>query len=143
MSWLSSIGHKLGQVATNPWVQGLGAGALALTGVGAPAAAGILGATKGVGNLIKPGGNQKGAATGAAQGAWTGGAAGLAGKLPLSLGGLASGGGTDNKGNLGVLGDLAGKVGGAAGGLGLGSLGGGNLLDMGLGGLAAANAGWL
>jgi hypothetical protein len=74
-------GHVAGKVVTSKIGQGVLGTALAVTGVGAPAAAGIFAATKGVGNLIKPGGNLKSAATGAAQGAVEGVVAAGAGKL--------------------------------------------------------------
>jgi hypothetical protein len=78
-------GHAVGKVATSTVGQAVVGGALALTGVGLPAAAGIMAATKGVGNLIKPGGNLKGAVTGAAQGAVEGAVASEAGSLGRSL----------------------------------------------------------
>lgn len=74
-------GHVVGKVATSKIAQGVVGTALAVTGVGIPAAAAIMATQKGVGNLIKPGGNLKSAATGAAQGALTGAAAGIAGKV--------------------------------------------------------------
>jgi hypothetical protein len=74
-------GHVAGKVVTSTAGQAVIGGALALTGVGLPAAAAIGAASKGVGNLIKPGGNLKGAATGAAQGAALGVGASLAGKV--------------------------------------------------------------
>jgi hypothetical protein len=63
------VGHAVGSAVTSKVGQVVIGTGLALTGVGAPAAAGIFAATKGVGTLIKPGGNIKGALTGAAQGA--------------------------------------------------------------------------
>jgi hypothetical protein len=67
-----AVGHTVGEIASNPLVQGLSAAALAATGVGAPAAAAILAAEKGGGALLKPGGNIgqgiKGGITGAVEG---------------------------------------------------------------------------
>ena len=81
----TGVGHAVGKVVTSKPFQGvLGAG-LALTGVGAPAAAGIFAATKGVGTLIKPGGTLKRAATGAAQGAVEGLTAAAARKVIPSI----------------------------------------------------------
>lgn len=71
-------GHTVGKVASSKIGVGVTAGLLALTGVGAPAAAAILGTQKGVGNLIKKGGNLKSGFTGAYQGAAVGAAAALA-----------------------------------------------------------------
>ncbi|HKW09273.1 MAG TPA: hypothetical protein VJO33_02775, partial [Gemmatimonadaceae bacterium] len=97
MSWLSNIGHAVkkgvtdvghfvGNVATNPWVDAGLAGVLALTGVGIPASAAIMGGTKGLGELIKPGGNLGNAASGGLKGAALGAGA-------SALGGALSGGG--------------------------------------------------
>lgn len=77
---LTNVGHAIGTAVTSKVGQGILGGALALTGVGAPAAAAIFATTKGVGNLIKPGGNIKHFVTGAAQGAIEGVASNLVGK---------------------------------------------------------------
>jgi len=94
---LKETGHALGRVATNPLVDAGLAGVLALTGVGAPAAAAIMAGTKGIGELISPGGNigdaARGALTGGAEGALASGLAGL----------LRGGGGT-------AAGTIAGNV---------------------------------
>lgn len=74
-------GHVTGKVVTSKVGQAVLGTALAVTGVGAPAAAAIFATTKGVGNLIKPGGNLKSAATGAAQGAVEGVVSVAAGKV--------------------------------------------------------------
>ena len=66
---VTAVGHTIGSAVTSKVGQAVIGTGLALTGVGAPAAAAIFAATKGVGTLIKPGGNIKGALTGAAQGA--------------------------------------------------------------------------
>lgn len=90
-SWLSSaihgighaatqVGHTVGKVVTSKVGQAVLGGALAVTGVGLPAAAAIFGGTKAVGNLIKPGGNLAHAATGLAQGAVEGAGASLIGR---------------------------------------------------------------
>lgn len=76
----TAVGHTIGTAVTSKVGQGILGGALALTGVGAPAAAAIFATTKGVGNLIKPGGNIKHFVTGAAQGAIEGVASNLVGK---------------------------------------------------------------
>lgn len=78
---VTSVGHAVGTVVTSKIGQGLIGGALALTGVGLPASAAIFAASKGVGNLIKPGGNLSHALTGAAQGAVEGVVASEAGTL--------------------------------------------------------------
>lgn len=139
---LGKVGQDLkigaGKVASNPWVQGIAGATL---GPGAAAAIGALGKTLdtshgsvGLGDIAKGGVQGYGAGK---LGQTVGGLA--KGGLSLGkVGGLVTGGGADGQGNFGALGDAAGKLGG---GLGLGSLGGGgNLVDMGLGGLAAANA---
>lgn len=66
---VKDAGHVTGKVVTSKLGQMALGTALAVTGVGMLPAAGIFAASKGVGNLIKPGGNLKRAATGAAQGA--------------------------------------------------------------------------
>jgi hypothetical protein len=76
----TAVGHAAGTVVTSKVGQAVLGTALAATGVGIPAAAAIMGGTKAVGNLIKPGGNLKHAATGALQGAATGVVAGAAGQ---------------------------------------------------------------
>jgi len=118
---IKGIGHFLGKVASNPITQGI----VGLTPLGIPGAI----ATGALGRLIAPGGNLGEAA----KGGLTGLAAGTAGQflkgLPSAISkgggisGIWSGTGTDAKGNFGLLGDLAGRVGGVTG---LGSfLGGG------------------
>ncbi len=82
---LTKVGHGLGTVVTSKVGQGILGGALAFTGVGLPAAAGIFAATKGVGNLIKPGGNLKHFATGVGQGAIEGVVAAGTGKAVRAL----------------------------------------------------------
>ncbi len=76
----AAVGHTAGNIVTSKVGQAVLGTALAATGVGIPAAAAIMGGTKAVGNLIKPGGNLKHAATGALQGAATGVVAGAAGQ---------------------------------------------------------------
>ncbi len=121
MSWLSNavgkiplVGHGLNQIGKVLPSGGQIAGGLALGPLGSVIGGAVDGNTtplqKNIGNTV--------AAAGGA----------------LGLGGLAAGAGT---GGLGGLVDAAKKVGG---GLGLGSLGGGNLVDMGLGGAAALQA---
>lgn len=78
---VTAVGHTVGSAVTSKVGQGILGGALALTGVGAPAAAAIFATTKGVGSLIKPGGNIKHALTGAAQGAVEGVVASAAGTI--------------------------------------------------------------
>jgi len=127
---IKGIGHFLGKVASNPITQGI----VGLTPLGIPGA--IL--TGALGKLIAPGGNLGQAA----QGALSGAAAGTAGQflkgLPSAISkgggisGIWSGTGTDAKGNFGLLGDLAGRVGGVTGlgsFLGGGAGGGGGGLD--------------
>lgn len=81
------VGHGAGAVVTSKIGQGVLGTALAVTGVGAPAAALIFGATKGTGNLIKKGGNLKHFATGVAQGAVEGVVSVGAGKAVRAIGG--------------------------------------------------------
>src|SRR5262245_38851811 len=126
---IKGIGHFLGKVASNPITQGI----VGLTPLGIPGA--IL--TGALGKLIAPGGNLGQAA----QGALSGAAAGTAGQFlkgipsAISKGGIQgifSGGGIDQKGNLGLLGDVAGRLGGVTGlgsFLGGGAGGGGGGLD--------------
>lgn len=82
---LTNVGHAVGSAATSKIGQGILGGALALTGVGFLPAAGIFAATKGVGNLIKPGGNLKHTLTGAGQGALEGLAAAGTGKAVRAI----------------------------------------------------------
>lgn len=82
---VTDVGHTVGTVVTSKIGQAVIGTGLALTGVGIPAAAGLMAATKGVGTLIKPGGNLKGAVTGAAQGAVEGVVASAAGSAGRSL----------------------------------------------------------
>ena len=74
-------GHVTGKVVTSKVGQAVIGGALAVSGVGLPAAAAIGAATKGVGNAIKPGGNLKSAVTGAGQGALLGAGAASVGSV--------------------------------------------------------------
>lgn len=82
----AAVGHTVGNVATSKIGQGILGTALAVTGVGLPAAAAIGAGVKGVGNLIKPGGNLKHTVTGAAQGAILGVASVGAGKVVRKVG---------------------------------------------------------
>jgi hypothetical protein len=72
--------HVTGKVVTSKAGKALIGGALALTGVGIPAAAAIGAATQGVGTLIRPGGNIGAAAKAGAVGAAGGVAASVVGK---------------------------------------------------------------
>lgn len=72
-------GHLVGEVASNPVVQGLTAAGLAATGVGVPAAAAIMAAERGGGKLLAPGGNIGQAARGGVEGAAMGAGASLLG----------------------------------------------------------------
>jgi hypothetical protein len=138
--------HTVGKVQSNPWVQGLEAAALASTGVGAPASAAIMGANKGIANLIKPGGNLKSAATGVAQGAATGAGASLGGSAIKALAGKL---GFDPSSAIGKLGGLVKEGGSDLLGLGekflgggVGSSGSGGIMDklLGAGAVGAAAA---
>lgn len=134
------VGHFVGKAASNPIVQGVTA---MIPGLGVPISA-LEGA---VGGLLKPGGNIGGAITGGLKGAASGavgkGVKGIGSYLlgGGGLGGLIKGGGADNKGNFGAIGDAlgtaAGSLGLGGGGDGKGGLGG--LLDsLGLGGVNPA-----
>ncbi|MFL5912760.1 MAG: hypothetical protein ACJ768_19615 [Gaiellaceae bacterium] len=123
------VGHAVGKVASNPWVQGLTAAGLAATGVGAPAAAAIMAGVKGGGALLKPGGNigqgLKGAATGAVMGA----GAAKAGQLLRgggSLGGILGKAGSALK----ATGGFAGGAPGAGGTGGAGGAGGMDIMKL-------------
>lgn len=124
-SGVTGVGHAVGSVASNPWVQGLTAAGLAATGIGAPLAAGIMAAERGGGALLKPGGNigdgLKGAATGAAMGA----GASLAGSAIRDPGSI-----------IGGLKTVGGKLGGSAGSLGSAA---GNVLHAATGGGGGVN----
>lgn len=72
--------HVTGKVVTSTAGKAIIGGALALTGVGIPAAAAIGAATQGVGTLIRPGGNIGAAAKAGAVGAAGGVAASVVGK---------------------------------------------------------------
>ncbi len=137
---VKDAGHAVGKVADNKYAKLGTAGILALTGVGAPAAAAILAGQGLAGGALKPGGNIGSALKGGATGAVSGLAAAKAGQaLKLGgIGGLIKGGGSDGKGNFGLAGELAGKV---AGPIGLGGAGGGgNILDLGLGAAGMYNS---
>lgn len=102
-------GHEVGRAQNKDWVKALEAAGLAATGVGAPAAAGILGAGSMLGGAIAPGGNLGTAAGQGVKGAALGGAAGLAGgavrgaMAAPSIGGVLQAGGAV-KGALGAVG---------------------------------------
>lgn len=119
---VSDLGHEVGRAASNPWVQGALATGLAATGVGAPAAAGIMAATRGGGALLKPGGNIGAGLRGGVEGAALGATAG-------GIGSALRGGGSflSKAGNIAGLARTAGSaVGGAVPALagGAGSLAG-------------------
>lgn len=78
---VKDTGHVAGKAVTSGVGKTILAGGLALTGVGIPAAAGIMAATQAGGALIKPGGNVGKAAKAGAQGAVIGAGAGVAGKV--------------------------------------------------------------
>src|ERR1700738_5128311 len=103
MSWLSNIGHAVGSIADNKWTKTALAAGLAATGVGAPAAAGIMAGTGALGGGLKPGGGMRDAASGAATGAIEGGAAG------------AFGGGGAGEGIMSKIGGAMQNVGGQVG----------------------------
>jgi len=125
---IKGVGHFLGKVASNPITQGI----VGLTPLGIPGA--IL--TGALGRLAAPGGNIGEALKGGLSGAAAGSAGQLLKGLPgaISKGGIGSifsGGGADQRGNFGLLGDVAGKLGGVAGlGSFLGGSGGGGLADI-------------
>jgi hypothetical protein len=77
---VKDTGHVTGKVVTSTAGKAIIGGALALTGVGIPAAAAIGAATQGVGTIIKPGGNIGQAAKATVTGAAGGVAASVAGK---------------------------------------------------------------
>ncbi len=76
----TAVGHTAGKVVTSGVGKGILAGGLALTGVGIPAAAAIMGGSQAVGALIKPGGNIGKAAKAGATGAAVGAGAAVVGK---------------------------------------------------------------
>lgn len=83
-------GHAVGKVANNKYTQMAAAAALAATGVGAPAAAGIMAGMAGGGKLLAPGGNIGDALkSGAKAGVTSYGVGKLAGAIP-GAGKLAS-----------------------------------------------------
>lgn len=87
---VKDVGHAAGAAATSTIGKAVIGSALALTGVGIPAAAGLMAASQAGGNLIKKGGNLKRAAKGAAEGAVEGAAAGVAGKFLPKIPGVGS-----------------------------------------------------
>jgi hypothetical protein len=93
---VKDTGHVTGAVVTSKVGQAVIGGALAVSGVGLPAAAAIGAASKAGGNLIKKGGNLKTAATGAYQGAALGAGAAVAGSLVRTV---KDGGGLGGFGN--------------------------------------------
>jgi hypothetical protein len=95
---LSSVGHTVGAVASNPWAKAALAAGLAATGVGAPAAAAIMAGSGAMGGALHEGGGLHDALTGGASGAVEGG---LAGAMPT----FGEGGGIMSK-----LGGLGGQV---------------------------------
>lgn len=140
MGWLSDLGHKVGGVLDNKWTKGALAGGLALTGVGAPLAAGIMAGSGALGGALHEGGGLHDALGGAASGAAEGYGA-------SKIGGVLHGGGSI-LGKATALGGLAkdgvgGIPGAGAIGSGLSSLGGGNPLTGLLAGAQTVNAGML
>lgn len=87
---VKDTGHAVGKAATSTVGKAVIGGALALTGVGLPAAAGIMSATQAGGQLIKPGGNLGKAAKGAAEGAVEGAAANVVGRVLPKIPGVGS-----------------------------------------------------
>lgn len=80
-SSIRGTAHTAGAVLDNKYVKGALATGLALTGVGLPAAAGIMAAEGAVGGTLKKGGGLKNALRGAGRGAIIGAAAGEVGKI--------------------------------------------------------------
>ena len=110
---VQGIGHAIGSAASNPWVQGITAAGLAATGVGAPAAAGIMAGMGGGGALLRPGGNIGDAARGAVTGGVEGYGAGKVGAALHGAGSLAEKAGavygaTKGAGGMGGGGDPSG-----------------------------------
>ncbi|HEY9228545.1 MAG TPA: hypothetical protein VIP11_17965, partial [Gemmatimonadaceae bacterium] len=108
---VKDTGHEIGRAASNPWVQAALATGLAATGVGAPAAAGIMAATRGGGALLKPGGNIGDGLLEGAKGAAIGYGAAKAGDLVRGGLGALRGAGTASggiSGNLPTMADLPG-----------------------------------
>ena len=105
------VGHFVGNVATNPIVKGLGAGALALTGVGIPASAAIFGGLQLAGNLLKPGGNIGKGIQGGLGGAAEGALAGTVGKGIKSVTGMTGLQGIEHMLGIGQAGGDAGSGG--------------------------------
>lgn len=75
------VGHAVGKVASSKVVKGVVGGALALTGVGIPASAAIMGGIGAAGGALKKGGGLKQALKGAGTGVATGVVAGGVGKV--------------------------------------------------------------
>jgi hypothetical protein len=87
---VTDVGHTVGQIADNPWTKAAVAAGLAATGVGAPAAAAILGTMGAGGALLKPGGNIGGAVKGGVTGAVEGYGAGKLGAALHGAGGVGA-----------------------------------------------------
>jgi hypothetical protein len=141
---VKDVGHTVGKVADNKIVQGVTAAALAASGVGAPAAAGILAAQAAGGKLLKPGGNIGQAAKAGAINGGLGALGGVVGKIP----GVSSLGSELGKiPGVSTIGHAIGGVGGALGRIpGVSEIGGaiGNAAGhLDLGGIADAAGGFL
>ncbi len=141
VSSVKGTGHTIGDIASNPWVQGLTDAALMATGVGAPAAAALMAAEKGGGALLKPGGNIGQGLIGGAEGALAGGGGALAGKALGSLGSAASNipgvGGIEQGAQ--SIGGLLGKIPGVQG-IEQGAGGVGGLIKQGVGALTGGGS---
>lgn len=138
---VGDTGHAVGTALNNPVVKGLGMGALALSGVGLPAAIGIGGGLGALGGAIRPGGGLKGAITQGAQGAALGAGGSLAGSAGrAALGVLGDHGAAAAGGLPGVIQKGASAIPGMIGGLAKDALGGGGLGSTLLGGAELLNA---
>lgn len=114
----TDVGHAVGQVADNKYTQMAAAAALAATGVGAPAAAGIMAGVAGGGALLKPGGNIGQGVTHGITGAAMGYGAGQLGSALHAPGGLLGGAAPAAGGGVGGVADASTVFGGGAGGVG-------------------------
>lgn len=144
-------GHEIGRAQNKDWVKALEAAGLAATGVGAPAAAALLGGASALGGAIAPGGNigtaagqgVKGAAMGygaAKAGAALKGTGSFLDKAGAVYGAGKSALGAATGGVGGLASGVAGALTGGSGGGGGGGLGGVNPAILGLAGLQTANA---
>lgn len=108
----TDVGHAVGKIADNKYAQMAAAAALTSTGVGAPAAAGIMAGMAGGGKLLAPGGNIGDAALAAGKAGVASYGAGKLGSAVLGKvpGATRLGGALKNLPGVSTVGEIAGGI---------------------------------